>query len=171
MATSIYRFHRHGESGATVGELLPHISGIADRLCFIKSLHTEQINHDPASAALVTDLAQRGLLDETQIVWGGEFGLTVYSQGKLTTSNYGRDHHPRCFTIWMAGGGIQPGTTYGRTDDYSYNVIDEPVSVHDLHATILHLMGIQHDRLTYRDQGRDYRLTDVHGEVVQPILV
>ena len=372
VANSIYQFQRHGESGATVSELLPHISGIADRLCFVKSLHTEQINHDPAitffqtgfqlagrpsigawmsyglgsenqnlpsfitlasrgtgrpscqplydrlwgsgfmptthagvklrsasdpvlylsdppgvprtmrramldelselnqrsfdrkgdveiqsriaqyemayrmqtsvpelvdikdeprhilemygpevskpgtyaanallarrlaergvrfiqlfhmgwdqhgslpkqlpgqcydtdqaSAALVTDLAQRGLLDDTLIVWGGEFGRTVYSQGKLTPTNYGRDHHPRCFTIWMAGGGIKSGTTYGRTDDYSYNIVDEPVSVHDLHATILHLMGIQHERLTYRYQGRDYRLTDVHGEVVQPIL-
>ncbi len=125
---------------------------------------------DRASAALVKDLKQRGLLDETLVVWGGEFGRTVYSQGDLTMTNYGRDHHPRCFTIWMAGGGIKPGLSYGRTDDYSYNITENPVSVHDLHATMLYLMGIDHTRLTYRYQGRDFRLTDVFGEVVKGIL-
>lgn len=112
----------------------------------------------------------RGLLDETLVVWGGEFGRTVYCQGSLSEKNYGRDHHPRCFSIWMAGGGIKGGTTYGATDDYGYNIAENPVSVHDLHATILHLMGIDHERLTYRFQGRRYRLTDVHGEIVKPIL-
>jgi hypothetical protein len=125
---------------------------------------------DQASAALVKDLEQRGLLEETLIVWGGEFGRTIYSQGQLTETNYGRDHHPRCFTIWMAGGGIKPGITHGATDDYSYNVTEDPVSVHDLHATILHLMGVNHERLTYRFQGRDYRLTDVHGDIVDALL-
>lgn len=125
---------------------------------------------DQPSAALVKDLKQRGLLDETLVVWGGEFGRTVYSQGDLTETNYGRDHHPRCFTVWMAGGGIKPGLAFGRTDDYSYNIVDNPVSVHDLHATILHLMGIDHTKLTYRYQGRDFRLTDVFGEVVKGIL-
>ena len=125
---------------------------------------------DQASAALVKDLEQRGLLDETLVVWGGEFGRTIYSQGQLTETNYGRDHHPRCFTIWMAGGGIRPGITHGATDDYSYNITEHPVSVHDLHATILHLMGVNHERLTYRFQGRDYRLTDVHGEIVDALL-
>jgi len=125
---------------------------------------------DQASAALVKDLKQRGLLDETLVVWGGEFGRTVYSQGDLTATNYGRDHHPRCFTIWMAGGGIKRGLSFGKTDDYSYNILENPVSVHDLHATMLHLMGIDHTRLTYRFQGRDFRLTDVFGDVVQGIL-
>ena len=110
------------------------------------------------------------MLDETLVVWGGEFGRTIYSQGQLTETNYGRDHHPRCFTIWMAGGGIKPGITHGATDDYSYNITEDPVSVHDLHATILHLMGVNHERLTYRFQGRDYRLTDVHGEIVDALL-
>jgi hypothetical protein len=103
-------------------------------------------------------------------VWGGEFGRTNYSQGKLTADNYGRDHHPRCFTGWMAGGGIQPGITYGATDDFGYNIVENPVHVHDLQATILHTMGIAHERLTYLFQGRHYRLTDVHGEVVKSIL-
>ncbi len=125
---------------------------------------------DQASAALLIDLEQRGMLDDTLVVWGGEFGRTVYSQGALTPTTYGRDHHPRCFTIWMAGGGIKPGVTYGATDDFSYNIVDNPVSVHDLHATILHLVGINHERLTYRYQGRDYRLTDVHGEVLSSLL-
>jgi len=125
---------------------------------------------DQASAALVRDLKQRGLLDETLVIWGGEFGRTVYSQGQLTATNYGRDHHPRCFTIWMAGGGVRPGTTYGATDDFSYNIVDQPVSIHDLHATILHQLGVDHERLTYRFQGRDYRLTDVHGHVVRDLL-
>ncbi|MCA9062121.1 MAG: DUF1501 domain-containing protein [Planctomycetaceae bacterium] len=125
---------------------------------------------DQATAALITDLKQRGLLDETLIVWGGEFGRTVYCQGDLSARNYGRDHHPRCFTVWMAGGGIRPGISYGRTDDYSYNIVENPVSVHDLHATILNQLGIDHLRLTYKFQGRYYRLTDLEGEVVQKIL-
>ncbi len=125
---------------------------------------------DQASAGLITDLKQRGLLDETLVIWGGEFGRTVYCQGNLSETSYGRDHHPRCFSIWMAGGGIKGGTTYGKTDDYGYNIVEKPVSVHDLHATILHQMGIQHERLTYKFQGRNYRLTDVHGHIVKDIL-
>ncbi len=125
---------------------------------------------DQASAALVTDLRQRGLLEDTLIVWGGEFGRTAYSQGKLTAGDYGRDHHPRCFTVWMAGGGIKPGMTYGATDEYSYNIVDRPVHIHDLNATIMHLLGIDHERLTYKYQGRHYRLTDVHGRVVDEII-
>ncbi len=125
---------------------------------------------DRAQAALVTDLKQRGLLDDTLVLWAGEFGRTVYSQGQLTRDNYGRDHHPRCFTVWMAGGGVKPGITYGKTDDYSYNIVENPVEVHDLHATLLHLLGLDHKRLTYRSQGRDYRLTDVKGDVVPALL-
>jgi hypothetical protein len=125
---------------------------------------------DQPAAALVADLAERGLLDETLVVWGGEFGRTVYCQGPLTPEEYGRDHHPRCFTIWMAGGGVKPGMTYGATDEFSYNIAEKPVSVHDLHATILHLMGIDHTRMTYKFQGRHYRLTDVHGTVAKEIL-
>jgi hypothetical protein len=126
---------------------------------------------DQPSAALVQDLKQRGLLDDTLIVWGGEFGRTVYCQGKLTDDDYGRDHHPRCFTIWMAGGGVKGGTTYGATDEFSYNITQDQVHVHDLHATILHCLGIDHTRLTYKFQGRHYRLTDVHGNVVKQVLV
>jgi arylsulfatase A-like enzyme len=125
---------------------------------------------DQASAALVQDLKQRGLLDDTLIVWGGEFGRTAYSQGKMTANDYGRDHHPRCFTMWMAGGGVQPGISYGTTDDYSYNIAENPVHIHDLNATILHLLGIDHEKLTFKYQGRHYRLTDVHGEVISSIL-
>ena len=125
---------------------------------------------DQASAALVNDLDQRGLLDDTLVVWGGEFGRTVYCQGKLTAEDYGRDHHPRCFSIWMAGGGVQGGVTYGSTDDFSYNVSENPVSVHDLHATILHLLGVDHKKLTFKYQGRHFRLTDVHGEIVRSVL-
>ena len=125
---------------------------------------------DQASAALVIDLKQRGLLDDTLVVWGGEFGRTSYCQGKLTRDNYGRDHHPRCFSVWLAGAGIQPGLTYGATDPYCYNIVENPVHVHDLHATMLHLLGIDHEQLTYKFQGRRYRLTDVHGEVVRDIL-
>lgn len=125
---------------------------------------------DQPSAALVKDLKQRGLLDDTLVVWGGEFGRTIYCQGKLSKTSYGRDHHPRCFSIWMAGGGIQPGMSYGKTDDFSYNIVENPVHVHDLHATILHLLGIDHERLTYRYQGRNFRLTDVHGQLIQGIL-
>ena len=126
---------------------------------------------DQASAALVTDLAQRGMLDDTLVIWGGEFGRTVYCQGHLTKDDYGRDHHGRCFTVWMAGGGMKPGVTHGETDDYGYNVVKDSVHVHDLQATILHCLGIDHKRLTYRFQGRDYRLTDVAGEVVKPVLI
>ena len=126
---------------------------------------------DQASAGLVADLAQRGMLEDTLVIWGGEFGRTVYCQGHLTATDYGRDHHGRCFTMWMAGGGIRPGITYGETDDYCYNVVKDPVHVHDLQATILHCLGIDHKRLTYRFQGRDFRLTDVAGEVVRPILI
>src|SRR5688572_14805021 len=125
---------------------------------------------DRASAALITDLKQRGLLDDTLVVWGGEFGRTNYSQGKLTATDYGRDHHPRCFSVWLAGGGIKPGITYGATDEFGYNVTENPVHVHDLQATLLHLLGVDHERLTYKFQGRYYRLTDVHGHVVKPIL-
>jgi hypothetical protein len=140
---------------------------------------------DQASAALVIDLKQRGMLDDTLVVWGGEFGRTSYSQGTLTATDYGRDHHPRCFTVWLAGGGIKPGFSYGRTDDYGYNIADAnghaisptkdeftpgAVHVHDLQATILHLLGVDHTQLTFKYQGRHYRLTDVHGHVVHDIL-
>jgi hypothetical protein len=125
---------------------------------------------DQPQAGLIRDLKRRGMLDDTLVIWGGEFGRTVYCQGKLTKTDYGRDHHPRCFTIWMAGGGVKPGMTYGKTDDFSYNIVENPVHVHDLHATILHLLGVDHERLTYRYQGRDFRLTDVHGNVVKDIL-
>jgi hypothetical protein len=125
---------------------------------------------DQPSAALIRDLKQRGLLDDTLVIWGGEFGRTIYSQGTLTATDYGRDHHPRCFTIWMAGGGVRPGITHGQTDDFSYNIVKDPVEVYDLNATILHLLGIEHTRLTFKFQGRDFRLTDVHGKVVRPIL-
>ncbi len=125
---------------------------------------------DQPIAGLIKDLRRRGLLDETLVLWSGEFGRTVYSQGTLTKENYGRDHHPRCFTTWLAGGGIRPGTSYGKTDDYSYNIVENPVEVHDLHATMLHLLGMDHTRLTYRHQGRDYRLTDVFGRVLTDLL-
>ncbi len=140
---------------------------------------------DQACAGLIKDLRQRGLLDDTLVIWGGEFGRTIYCQGPLSKENYGRDHHPRCFTVWMAGGGVKPGITYGRTDDYSYNIVDADgkimnptpdtfnpgaVHIHDLNATILHLLGIDHTKLTYRYQGRDFRLTDVHGFVVKDLI-
>jgi hypothetical protein len=125
---------------------------------------------DQASAALVLDLKQRGMLDDTLVVWGGEFGRTVYCQGRLTETNYGRDHHPRCFTMWMAGAGFKRGFSYGETDDYCYNVVSNPVHVHDLQATILHLLGVDHKRLTYKYQGRHFRLTDVHGEIAKDLL-
>ncbi|NCF88502.1 MAG: DUF1501 domain-containing protein [Verrucomicrobiaceae bacterium] len=143
---------------------------------------------DQGCAALIKDLKQRGMLDETLVVWGGEFGRTAYCQGGLTRANYGRDHHPRCFTVWMAGGGVKPGITYGQTDDFGYNIADadgnplrpQPnkdrwtpgtMHIHDLNATILHLLGIDHRKLTYRYQGRDFRLTDVHGHVMYDLLV
>jgi hypothetical protein len=124
---------------------------------------------DRASAALITDLKQRGLLDETLVIWGGEFGRTNYCQGKMTADNYGRDHHPRCFSIWMAGGGVKPGV-YGETDEFGYNIIKDPVHVHDFHATVLHLMGLDHEKLTFKHQGRRYRLTDVAGKVIPGLM-
>ncbi len=125
---------------------------------------------DQPIAGLITDLRRRGMLDDTLILWAGEFGRTCYSQGTLTPTNYGRDHHPRCFTVWMAGGGVNAGTTHGRTDDYSYNIVENPVSVHDLHATMLHLLGLDHEKLVYRHMGRDFRLTDVFGKVVKELI-
>lgn len=125
---------------------------------------------DQPSAALVKDLKQRGLLEDTLVIWGGEFGRTVYSQGKLTKDNYGRDHHPRCFTIWMAGAGVKPGFSLGETDDFGYSVAQDPVHVHDFQATLLHLLGVDHEKLIFKHQGRRYRLTDVHGHVVKDIL-
>jgi hypothetical protein len=125
---------------------------------------------DQPSAGLIKDLKQRGLLDDTLVIWGGEFGRTVYSQGELTATKYGRDHHPRCFSMWLAGGGIKGGVVHGETDDFSYNIVRDPVEVHDVHATALHLLGIRHKELTYKYQGRDFRLTDVFGNVVQEIL-
>jgi hypothetical protein len=126
---------------------------------------------DQASAALITDLKQRGLLDETLVIWGGEFGRTNYSQGKMTKDNYGRDHHPRCFSIWMAGGGVKPGIVYGESDEFGYNVISNPVHVHDFQATVLHQLGLNHEKLTFKHLGRRYRLTDVSGKVVKDILI
>ncbi len=125
---------------------------------------------DQPSAALVQDLKERGLLDDTLVIWGGEFGRTVYSQGKISPDNYGRDHHGRCYSVWLAGGGVKRGFSYGTTDDYCYNVAENPVHIHDMNATILHCLGINHEKLTYRFQGRDFRLTDIHGEVVKPLL-
>lgn len=125
---------------------------------------------DQPTAALLTELKQRDVLKDTLVIWGGEFGRTVYSQGALTHDDYGRDHHPRCFSIWLAGAGIRGGYTHGETDDFSYNVLKDPVHIHDLNATALHLLGLDHTRLTYRFQGRDYRLTDVHGELIRSIL-
>lgn len=125
---------------------------------------------DQASAALIMDLKQRGMLDETLVVWGGEFGRTNYSQGILTDTNYGRDHHPRCFSIWMAGGGVKPGITYGETDDFGYNIVKDPVHVHDFQATLLHQLGINHEKFIYKYQGRRFRLTDVSGDVIHDIL-
>ncbi len=135
-----------------------------------ESIRKQARDTDQATAALITDLKQRGLLDDTLVVWAGEFGRTIYCQGKLTKDDYGRDHHPRCFSIWLAGGGIKPGITYGETDDFSYNIVRDPFHVHDLHATMLYCLGIDHLRLTYRFQGRDFRLTDIAGNVVREIL-
>lgn len=125
---------------------------------------------DQPSAALIEDLEARGLLEETLVVWGGEFGRTVYSQGTLTSTDYGRDHHPLCYSMWLAGAGIRCGVSYGETDEFSYNIIRDPVHIHDLNATILHLMGLDHTKLTFRHQGRDFRLTDIHGSIVNAIL-
>ena len=125
---------------------------------------------DQPTAALIKDLKERGLLDDTLVVWGGEFGRTVYCQGKLMENNYGRDHHPRCFAMWMAGGGTRPGINIGETDDFCYNIVSDPVHVHDLQATILHCLGVDHTRLTFKFQGRHFRLTDVAGTVVKSLL-
>jgi len=135
-----------------------------------KQIRSQCKDTDQPSAALIQDLANRGMLDDTLVIWAGEFGRTVYCQGTLTTENYGRDHHPRCFTIWLAGGGIKPGVTLGRTDDHSYNIEEDPVHVHDLNATLLHCLGINHTGLTFKYQGRHHRLTDVHGELVHQVL-
>ncbi|MGB7324090.1 MAG: DUF1501 domain-containing protein [Rubripirellula sp.] len=125
---------------------------------------------DQPTAGLIQDLKNHGLLEDTLVIWGGEFGRTSYCQGKITPGNFGRDHHPRCFTMWMAGGGVKPGHVHGETDEFSYNIVSDGVHIHDLHATILHQMGIDHQRLTYRYQGRDFRLTDVHGHVVKDLI-
>src|SRR5204862_4109927 len=135
-----------------------------------KQITAQCSDTDQPTAALIADLKHRGLLDDTLVVWGGEFGRTVYCQGTLTADDYGRDHHPRCFTVWLAGAGVKPGFSFGETDDFSYNIAANPVHVHDLHATILHLLGIDHTRLTFKYQGLHYRLTDVHGEVIRQIL-
>jgi hypothetical protein len=135
-----------------------------------KGIRAQAKNTDQASAALVADLKQRGLLEDTLVVWGGEFGRTSYSQGEIKKDSFGRDHHPRCFSLWLAGGGIKGGITYGATDDFAYNITENPVHVHDFHATMMHLLGIDHTKLTYRFEGRDFRLTDVSGEVVKGIL-
>ena len=135
-----------------------------------KQLQGQCNDTDQASAALIQDLKQRGMLDDTLVVWTGEFGRTVYCQGELKPDNFGRDHHPRCFTVWLAGAGVKPGMTLGATDDYSYNITERPVHVHDLNATLLYLLGIDHTKLTYFFQGRRFRLTDVHGKVVEEIL-
>ncbi len=135
-----------------------------------RDLRLQCAGTDQPTAALVADLKQRGLLDETLVVWGGEFGRTVYCQGRLTETNYGRDHHPRNFVMWAAGGGIKAGARVGETDEFSYNVTADPVHVHDLQATILHCLGVDHKRLTYKFQGRHFRLTDVHGKLIKPIL-
>jgi hypothetical protein len=135
-----------------------------------EGIRSQCYDTDQPSAALIQELRQRGLLDDTLVIWGGEFGRTVFSQGQLTEKTFGRDHHPRCYTIWMAGGGIKPGMVFGETDDYSYNVVRDPVHIHDLNATILSCLGFNHERLIYRHQGRDFRLTDVHGNVVKEVL-
>ncbi len=135
-----------------------------------KEIRAQCLQTDQASAALIQDLKQRGMLEDTLVIWAGEFGRTVYSQGTLTETNYGRDHHPRCFTIWMAGGGIKSGVSYGETDDFSYNVVTDPMDVHDLHATMLHCLGVDHTKLTYKFQGRHFRLTDVKGRVIKELL-
>lgn len=135
-----------------------------------QSIRGNCLETDQPAAALVMDLKKRGLLEDTLVIWGGEFGRTNYCQGKLTADSFGRDHHPRCFSMWMAGGGVKRGFQFGATDEFGYNVIENPVHVHDFHATILHLLGIDHQRLVYRHQGRRFRLTDVHGEVIYPII-
>ncbi|MEM7369950.1 MAG: DUF1501 domain-containing protein [Bacteroidota bacterium] len=135
-----------------------------------KGIRKQAKDTDQATAALIKDLKQRGLLEDTLVIWGGEFGRTSFSQGRLTRENYGRDHHPGCFSMWMAGGGIKAGISHGETDEFSYNVIRDGVHVHDFHATLLYLMGIDHEQLTYKYQGRRFRLTDVHGRVVKEVI-
>jgi len=135
-----------------------------------KGIQRQAKDTDQPTAALILDLKQRGLLEDTLVIWGGEFGRTTYSQGELTETNYGRDHHPKCFTIWMAGAGVKKGFSYGKTDAFSYNIVENPVHVHDFQATLMHLLGIDHERLVYKYQGRHFRLTDVHGHVVEDIL-
>jgi hypothetical protein len=181
-------FELYGEDARTPGTFAGNCL-LARRLAergvrFIQLFHRDWDHHgnlpkdlpkrceevDQASAALVQDLKERGMLDETLVIWGGEFGRTVYCQGRLTATDYGRDHHPRCFTMWLAGGGIKPGITLGETDDYCYNVTKDPVHVHDLQATILRCLGVDHTRLTYKFQGRHFRLTDIAGNVVKSVL-
>jgi len=183
-----HTFELYGEDAKTPGTFAANCL-LARRLAergvrFIQLFHRDWDHHgnlpkdlpkrcrevDQASAALVQDLKERGMLDETLVIWGGEFGRTVYCQGRLTPTDYGRDHHPRCFTIWMAGGGIKPGVSLGETDDYCYNITEDPVHVYDLQATILHCLGIDHTRLTYQFQGRHFRLTDIAGNVVKSVL-
>ena len=135
-----------------------------------KRIKVQAKDVDQPQAALLQDLKERGMLDDTLVVWGGEFGRTIFCQGRLTDETYGRDHHPRAFTIWMAGGGVKAGTTYGETDDFAFNIVKDPVHIHDLHATLMHILGIDHTRLTYPYQGRNFRLTDVHGKIVDGIL-
>ena len=181
-------FERYGEDSRTPGTFAANCL-LARRLAerdvrFIELFHRGWDMHtqlprriqvqakdvDQPQAALIQELKERGMLDETLVVWGGEFGRTIFCQGRLTEETYGRDHHPRCFTIWMAGGGVKPGTTYGESDDFAFNIVKDPVHVHDLHATMLHLLGIDHTKLTFPFQGRNFRLTDVHGEVVKGVL-
>jgi len=185
---SAHTFELYGEDAKTPGTFAANCL-LARRLAergvrFIQLFHRDWDHHgnlpkdlpkrcrevDQASAALVQDLKKRGMLDETLVIWGGEFGRTVYCQGRLTPTDYGRDHHPRCFTSWMAGGGIKPGISLGETDDYCYNITKDPVDVYDLQATILHCLGIDHTRLTYQFQGRHFRLTDIAGKVVKSVL-
>jgi hypothetical protein len=182
-------FELYGENARTPGTFAGNCL-LARRLAergvrFIQLFHRDWDHHgnlprdlpkrceevDQAAAALVQDLKERGMLDETLVIWGGEFGRTVYCQGRLTATDYGRDHHPRCFTMWLAGGGIKPGITLGETDDYCYNITKDPVHIYDLQATILQCLGIDHTRLTYKFQGRHFRLTDIAGNVVKNILV
>jgi uncharacterized protein (DUF1501 family) len=148
-------YHNNWDTHANVSGRLPSQCKDVDQACY----------------GLVQDLKARGLLDETLVIWGGEFGRTIYSQGQLSKENYGRDHHPRCFTMWMAGGGSRPGTVYGDTDEFSYNIINDPVHIHDFHATVLQLLGFDHERLTYKYQGLDAKLTGVEGAKVVKGLI
>jgi uncharacterized protein (DUF1501 family) len=148
-------YHNNWDTHANVAGRLPDQCRDVDQPCY----------------GLIQDLKARGLLDETLVIWGGEFGRTIYSQGGLTKENYGRDHHPRCYTMWMAGGGAKPGAIYGETDDFSYNIVKDPVHIHDFHATVLHLMGFDHERFTFRYQGLDQRLTGVEpAKVIKELL-